>query len=362
VFTDGSVFYVFDRFDKPNEYSKLGLVSFYEKVLLPLRGKYLDEIKERVALIFLEEFLPFGNQLPQFHNFFGENSSKIKRELKLSSKYELFFENAKQDLTSFEQLFFRLLINNQTQLPSKIYRYCSFFRAFDVINTDSIALHGLPGMNDTTEPNYVDNYINSTNEKVWEMSEVSREAINNRFIISCTTIKDELLPWRLYGEDGKGACLELKIKKGKSNSGRTYYLGRVKYADVHGKIPELEYLKAVVKRIKDTLLLDIRFVLLYVWRHFFKPYAYTYEQEVRLLYVNHDNKPEKKWLMAEPYGIINPYVVFSLNDKEFPLQISEIIVGPKKNEIDLNISQLKQLIKEKGRNYRVSKSQVQVYR
>jgi hypothetical protein len=361
VYTDGKIFLVFDRFDDPKKSKVLDLKKFVLQINTPIGSKYLNAIKTRVSEMFIEEYSNYRGENPQLRKYLHEQQTRIQHELKLSSSYELFFEGAKENSQSFEQWFFRYLVDNQLNVNAKFYRYCSFNRAFDVACNNSIAMHGLPGMNDTTEPNYVDNYINSSNEKVWEMSDRSREAINNRFIISCTTIRDELLPWRLYGEDGKGACIEFNVKE---NSNKKFYLGLVKYADTRGKIPELDYLKALVKRIKDDLLLDIRFVLLYVWRHFFKPNGYEYEKEVRLLYVHEkkDALPEKRWLVAEPYAIVNPFVVFNFNEPNFPIDISEIILGPKKSEIDLNTSQLKQMLLEKRKTYTITKSSVQVYR
>ncbi len=359
VYTDGSQYFLFDRFvhpDKPFEFSSQETI---ERITTLISARRLRTIKGMVADFFIELASEFDNSLPGLAAMLRENRNKISKELRLSASYKLYFEGTKDDIDSFEQLFFRRLLNNK--LDKKIYRYCSFSRAFQILNDNEIAMQGIPGMNDTTEPNYVDNYLNSSDEDVWDMSPESRATINRRFILSCTTLKDKLLPWRLYGDDGKGACIEFELKENLKDNSR-FYLGAVKYANGRGKHSELEYLKSVIERIKGELNLDIRFVLMYVWRHFFKPHAYEYEQEVRLLYILRQKEREKKWLVADPYIIVNPFVVFKLIETGFPLKLNEVILGPKKSEAKLNVSQLSQMFSDKGLNCTAIESTVKVYR
>ncbi len=101
---------------------------------------------------------------------------------------------------------------------------------------------------------------------------------------------------------------------------------------------------------------------MYVWRHFFKPHDYDYEKEIRLLYIHQKTDREKKWIIGEPYSIVNPMVIFDLSKNEFPLKITEVMLGPKRLERDLNKSQLEQLISEKKRGIDVTESVKNVYR
>jgi hypothetical protein len=359
VITNGEEFIIFDRFEKANKSTTLNIDKFVQKIKTQISSDWLRKVKNRVAEIFSEVSLEYDNSLPGISDFLKDSKTKIFSELRLSSKFQLFFKDAKKDVDSFEHTFFRTLLNNN--VSETVYRYCSFSRSFQILNDNEIAMQGLPGMNDTTEPNYVDNYLNSSSDDVWEMSDESRAAINRRFILSCTTLRDSLLPWRLYGDDGKGVCIELEAKENLRTS-KKFYLGSVKYADGNGTHFELELLKKIIERIRQEFTLEIRFVLLYVWRHFFKPHAYEYEKEVRLLYIHSLEDGKKMWLIAQPFEIINPFFVFKLNEAPFPLRVAEIILGPKKAEVKLNISQLTQMFKNKKIDCKVSESNVKVYR
>ncbi len=115
--------------------------------------------------------------------------------------------------------------------------------------------------------------------------------------------------------------------------------------------------------VKRALIIDVKFVLLYVWRHFFKPNAYEYEKEIRLLYIHQSASPiQKKWIVAEPYSIVNPMVIFDVADPSFPLDIEEVMLGPQRQERSLNVFQLEQMLLEKGRNIEVTTSEHKVYR
>ena len=82
------------------------------------------------------------------------------------------------------------------------------------------------------------------------------------------------------------------------------------------------------------------------WRHFFKPFDYTVEAEVRLLFVLHDEDVKKGWLLTSSHSILNPYVEFKLNDDGLPVQLTEIVLGPKCPEKEINQKQFEQIIRE----------------
>jgi hypothetical protein len=169
------------------------------------------------------------------------------------------------------------------------------------------------------------------------------------------------MQWRLYGDDAKGACIKFETKATLKTSQR-FYLGKVKYANEQNQHPELLFIKDIIRRIRQELFFDIKFVLLYVWRHFFKPKEYNYEGEIRLLYIHRKGEREKKWIIAQPYSIVNPMVIFDLNKNEFPLKIKEVMLGPKRAERQLNKSQLKQMLSEKGKTMDITESERNVYR
>lgn len=359
IYTDGDSFLIFDRLAQEKKHRVVDFNTFRETLIKQITKAELSKVKAQASKIFEEETLLNSNKFPTLKKLMENFKSKINNELLLSSDYMLFFEGAKEDENSFEHLFFRHLLDNG--VPDTIYRYCNFSRAFQILEDNKLAMLGIPGMNDTTEPNYVDNYINESDEQVWELPPQSRAAINRRFIMSCTELPDNLMQWRLYGEDAMGACIKFETKVSLKTNQR-FYLGQVKYANSNGEHPELLFIKGIINRIRTELLLDFKFVLLYVWRHFFKPHGYEYEKEVRLLYIHRHVDREKKWIIAEPYSIVNPMVIFDLSQEVFPLAIKEIMVGPKRPEKKLNKSQLEQMALEKRRPIIISESKQNVYR
>lgn len=359
IYTDGEKFFVFDRLSNPKEYIKTDIEGFVKRMISRTTMFRISEAKDKASKIIINVLEENLNKFPQLNSLFSEFRKSIRNQLKLSSDYLFYFENSKTDINSFEYQLFKNILNNQ--IPNEIYRYCAFSRAFQILDDNKIAMLGLPGMNDTTEPNYIDNYLNGANEVPWEMAPQSRAALNRRFIMSCTTLPDDLMQWRLYGEDGKGACLKFDTKQTLKNS-QKFYLGEVKYANEDGEHPELLLLKTIIKRIKEELYLDMKFISLYVWKHFFKPYEYNYEKEIRLLYIHKNEDREKKWIVAEPYSIVNPMVIFDMSKNEIPLKLTEVTLGPKRPEKELNKSQLQQLNSEKKRSIDVKISKLKVYR
>lgn len=356
VYTDGETFIIYDRLENSNEYKTVKIDGFI-KQLRANRITQLNKLKKDAINIIEDKIKLYSKEGSTLLSLL-KNASLSTDEIKISSDYTLYFYNSKEDERSFENMFFKLLLTND--VPEVIYRYTSFYRAFDILNTGKIAMHGLPGMNDTTEPNYVDNYINSTEDKVWEMADESKKAINRRFIMSCTTLKDDLMQWRLYGDDGRGSCISFKLNKNLIASEK-FFIGRVKYANTDRKHPELELIKEIISEIRRRTFLDFRFVLLYAWKHFFKPKEYEYEQEVRVLYI-HKRPREKKWILAEPYSIVNPMVLFDLSQNDFLLKVSSVMLGCKGPERALNKSQLEQMLSEKGSKIAIEESKLNIYR
>jgi hypothetical protein len=358
IYTDGITFYFYDRFINPKVRIKTDNKGFVTRLTRQISLDNLRKLKMAVSKI-IEEQIEKENQFPKLNDLFKKNSNRVTRELKLSSDFTLFFEGGKTDFDSFEHQFFLGLLDND--VPKTIYRYCAFDRAFQILNDGTIAMLGLPGMNDTTEPNYVDNYLNDLDDKFWELPPQSIAAVNRRFIMSCTVHDDDLMQWRLYGDDAKGACVKFETKATLKTSQR-FYLGKVKYANEQNQHPELLFIKEIIRRVRQELFFDLKFVLLYVWRHFFKPKEYNYEGEIRLLYIHRKAEREKKWVIAQPYSIVNPMVIFDLNKNEFPLIIKEVMLGPNRAERQLNSSQLKQMLSEKGKTIDITESERNVYR
>jgi hypothetical protein len=176
-------------------------------------------------------------------------------------------------------------------------------------------------------------------------------ALNNRYITSCTKIsrKDDLTLWRLYSDDAKGVCLIFNVNK--NNLNNHILLQEVKYADENGKHKELEFLKEIKENVESNTGFKFEFRKIGYWKHFFKSHDYAIEEEVRLLIIDNDSlqKIKSNWVMTYTHSIINPIMDFMLNSSSFPIQLCEIIVGPKCPEQEINKVQLEEMIRREKR-------------
>lgn len=359
IYTNGEVFLIYDRLKLNNEPIEVGINDFVKIISTKKNIELSESIKSKVKLIIEEIIKNEQTNLPCLINFLENYQSKIISELEIGFDNVLYFKDGKTDVDSFEFNLFKTLLD--VKQHEYIFRYCSFERAFEIINKGEIALLGLPGMNDRTEANYVENYITNNNFKPWRMPHQSRSAMNRRFIMSCTILEDDLMQWRLYGDEAKGAQIKFECQKTDHGASR-FYVGEVKYA-INKKHPELDVLKLIIDRVKNELFLDLKFVSLYVWRHFFKPETFNYEKEVRVLYIQKKGvRVKKEWIVAKPYNIVNPMVKFKLGKDDFPLKIKEIMLGPICPEKELNKIQLEELIASKKDKPIISISKINGYR
>jgi hypothetical protein len=230
-----------------------------------------------------------------------------------------------------------------------ICRYTTLNTIFSMLNFLSFRMNGLVGMNDKSEVNYVESYIAGNDKPLIKQHHSSVTAINIRYITSCTTIKnkDDLTLWRLYADDCRGVCLIFDTVEANLNS--HVLLQKVKYADKHGKHPELELLKEIRRQVVDKTGFPFEFKNLGYWKHFFKPYEYSIEDEVRLLIIDAPLIPsiKKDWVLTYTHSIVNPIIDFQLNGSRFPLHLKEVLLGPKCPEQETNKVQLEELIRRK---------------
>ena len=84
------------------------------------------------------------------------------------------------------------------------------------------------------------------------------------------------------------------------------------------------------------------------WAHFIKPTEYEDEGEIRLMYVSSGRTKPNGWILSQPYNIVNPYKDFSLLSPSFPLKLKKVILGPKCSEREINLFQIKAMLKDKG--------------
>lgn len=297
----------------------------------------------------------------------GEKNIETKEEIKkilstcfnadeVSSICEDIKYDENQGFCSFmnvekEKKFFQLLLKVM-DVNKAVYRYTSLETLFTMLNKGTYRMSGIVGMNDKSEIDYFDKEcpIDNTGSSIRELNET--------YLSSCSYLKDDLTMWRLYGDDAKGVCLEFELVPTEKRYAN-FVLAPVSYAQKRGEHIVLKMLKA----LSDA---NVRFAELNKWKHFFKPYDYNVEKEIRLMFLDngrYDNGViNRDWVKTWSHSIINPIVDFKLNASKFPLQLKQIILGPKMPEMEINKSQIEDLISTKGYMISVEQSEIDNYR
>ncbi|MBQ9222485.1 MAG: DUF2971 domain-containing protein [Prevotella sp.] len=225
-----------------------------------------------------------------------------------------------------------------------LYKYTSA-NFINYIMGDDISMLSIVCMNDTTECDYADEYFKRKGlEYVFQKPEVYNIG-SNIFITSFTKKCDNLTMWRLYGDECKGVSVGFEVK----DLPNGFYLAKVSYAEKDNTHKELDFIKDIRNIVENNNTFYLRNFL--VWKHFFKPYDYSDEDEYRLLYFLGSPVANRKWIRTNN-GIITPLVSFSacyLNTEKqtYPLQIKELYLGPKMPEKEVNKHMIELMLNNK---------------
>lgn len=353
IITNGIDYYLCDRNYKKRDF----VITTYEKIINALiKPRNVKIPSKNMSLVWnmikeAAESLLSDNK--EFLDFIRNKS--FKESIKFDPKANVYyFSDSEADRGSFENNFFNKLIGEFKE--TQICRYTTLKSAFEMFNNLSFRMSGLIGMNDKSEVNYVETYLNSRNNHSLIAKPLIKEdlntisEINNRYITSCTSITmlDNLTLWRLYSDDAKGICFVFDVLKAKLNN--HIILKKVKYADENGTHKELDLIKKFREEIELQTGFAFEFRNLGYWKHFFKAFDYKVENEVRLLVVDNPSLPKLRndWVMTYTHSILNPVLDLALNSKSFPIQLRKVIIGPKCPEQETNFVQLREMIKKKN--------------
>lgn len=346
IVTDNERFFLFDRNEREKDFIEISFEQLINTLLNPIKIQIDKKDREIVLNIILEAAHKHLQDNPEFLEYINKKSflGRIRFD---SNSNTFYFSEDDGGISSFENQFFIEMMGEFKQ--TKICRYTSLKTIFDMLNYISFRMSGIVGMNDKSEVNYVDSYLNGVQKPISKEHPNTIVALNKRYITSCTEIKrkDDLTLWRLYSDDAKGVCLVFNIKK--KNLNNHVLLQKVKYADENGKHKELDFLKQIKDDVESITGFKFEFRKIGYWKHFFKPYDYAIEEEVRLLVIDNDSldKIKSDWVMTYTHSILNPIMDFRLNHSSFPIHLSEIILGPKSPEQDTIQVQLQEMLRRK---------------
>ena len=269
------------------------------------------------------------------------NNIDISRHQELSALFtedNLIFDNNCGTVCFSEKAendFFRILLPQR--MPQSLCRYTSLNSLYYTLNSKRHCLCSITCMNDKGEISYADKYIHYG---VYAYSQQVIENNNNCFILSCCESDklDDLTMWRLYGDQGRGVCLEYKSLIEKADN-KQFFMAPISYGESKDKHLELDFIKGINNWKKDGWY--FKFNQWNIWKHFFKSYLFKDEHEYRILFLSsEDSKAELRWIMDSTNSIISRIALFDVEDENFPLELKSILVGPKCPEQESNVDQL----------------------
>ena len=285
----------------------------------------------------------------------------LAKNLKYDDNSRSFYiSNDLRNSNELENQFFKTIIEDVPN-GTDIYRYTTLDSVFKTIEGGTLRLSGIVGMNDISEIGYVDGYLDKKFVPMANDDHVN--SVNKKYIMCSSTLEDELMQWRLYGDDCKGGCLVFKINKGAELPG--LLLRKINYGiNVNGinYHPELEFIKRIKERVRRKVKVDFQFRTLSLWRHFFKSYEYEPEKEVRLLLIENQsgevkgqthltgtiNPLEVKWNLTNSHQILAPFIILKIDDPRLRCKLKKVILGSKRPELGINLKQFGLLTRKKN--------------
>lgn len=247
----------------------------------------------------------------------------------------------------YETDFFLELLNNCVSKDNpfnNLYKYTTFDTLHKMIEGDKQGLASIICMNDKTECYYADNYLSHIdNTSSAEAKDVTPNYYKESeyYILSCVNNeKERLFMWNMYGEKGFGVRIQYQLKsEGLSNS---FIVAQVDYAEDINRHTTLDNLHTL---LTTEYGLNFKFSKWNVWKHFFKPYEFSEEKEIRILYYKdeYNNSLGVEWI-SRP-DMVFPLLQFEMSS--FPYAIHTIVLGPKINR-KMNVEMLKKFLKHLG--------------
>jgi hypothetical protein len=355
IFSPGKQFF-FDQ-------SKNSLATISDIALEEIVKKNINEtIPSKTSLItIIESLLKDLQELSK--DIFKDNLEIIEFVKKLSitdfvlnKQIDLEFKNEKM-----ENDLFNLLLDEPDRIMG---RYMSFGYFKEFISSGEMYMGNILCMNDKTEADFFENIIYDKIPKDNYLQHQDHVSFNQSFISSFSTKNkvDDLVMWRLYGNDGRGVCLVFKLNKTKLND--SYIIKKVKYSSSIKLIPELNLLKlfsSYTKRISDGKV-GFFFKNSDIWGRFFKPLEFSYEEEIRMLQLSDKKDKEFEWDIINDVVVPKSFVKMT-NNGDFPVLLLQVYLGPNFPQAKLNKIQIQHFLANKHFGYPdVLTSNIVVYR
>jgi hypothetical protein len=312
----------------------------------------LKKISLEVLLSALKKDNPWGSEpnstavkdaLFQSTNFRNETKTLFKglknNLLSLFTSDTLVYDSQRGTISlkkNYEDELYKLLLPGISS--THLCRYTSLNSLFLLLKNKVHCMCNITCMNDKGEENYPDVYLGYG----YSLETFLTVEDNNRcFILSCCSEEniDNLTMWRLYAQDGKGACIEYKVNPDIIDN-QNFFFSPVSYGKSINVHPELDIIRGIIDHEIDGWTFKLN--RWNIWKHFFKSYLFADEKEYRLLYLppEDENDPSKiEWIMDSSNNIVSRICKLPMGEKEFPLSITSAIIGPKCPQQSSNVNQ-----------------------
>lgn len=187
----------------------------------------------------------------------------------------------------------------------KFVHFTSFDKLKSIVNSRVIRLYNLHNLNDPREYSFAGSLM--------EFNDTNREdAKENMFLLSmCKTdildgpLENEFNMWRLYGEYGKGVCIQFDFSTNQLIDWRDYFLSTVFYgASSKTNLKELNKMLSKYKNDRPEATIDLGQIVA-----FHKSNLYKLEKEVRLLFDNRVKKVHGARQYSDSTGMLSPILV-----------------------------------------------------
>lgn len=227
-------------------------------------------------------------------------------------------------------------------LSDCVAKYTSLDTALMILNSGKMRMMSVTAMNDKMEIGHL--YGNLCNgDSAYLENKTKIDFARKRYITSFTDKIDDLTMWRLYGDNGKGVCLLF------SEPYECDYYFPVDYSGKNSTI----YIKTeeICKKMEKQGFKFSFKSLESIWQYFLKPKGFNEEKELRYLRIDND-EPDGYTLASN--GVVSGYKDLLLTgkdnqtEKQFPLSLQGIILGPNMKNTEINKYQLEALAFEKG--------------
>lgn len=221
----------------------------------------------------------------------------------------------------------------KNKLDVTLCKYMSLSSFMQMLKNKTFRMNSIVSMNDSTECFAFGKLLGENIEKISRYRSIVEN--KNVLITSFSSLYDNALMWRLYGDNGRGVCLSFSYNTQLTKLLPIFYVNEME--------SKVQVLRNIVDKLKEddiTIYMEQENEL----KYYVKSSQFDYEKEYRLVHF-----ADKKDLRIEKYGdLISFYQDFKIDNKgrvpEIGINIRSVIIGKNLPFFDVNYPLLVDMI------------------